>query len=187
MADNNQNVKNDTVDISEILEGHPDIPSELPVLASPQYVIYPFMIVPMLVKDEQVIQMVDDVIRGHRMIGIFARRPEEETNGDDQNKDVQEGEKTEQPFFNKIYSVGTAAMVLKMLKIPDGTLRLLVHGVRRIRIVERLEDDPYPRAITEPHDRANRTACRSARGRQQHGRSRPPGRPDHLEPVAENR
>ena len=117
-----------------------ELPAEVPVLANSQFVLYPFMIAPLLIKDEAVIQMVDDVVRGSRMIGIFANRPDDDRNRENQS------------FFDQIHEVGTVAMVLRMLRIPDGSLRLLVHGLRRVRVAEVLALNPYPRARIEPLD-----------------------------------
>jgi len=50
---------------------------------------------------------------------------------------------TAEPGFDDLYEVGTAAMVHKLVRVPDGTLRILVQGLRRIRIEERVQDDPY--------------------------------------------
>ena len=112
-----------------------EIPEELPLLTSANFVLYPFMIAPLLVSDPAVIGMIDDVVRGSRMIGVFATRPREN-----------EDEEDPRGFFERIYEVGTAAMVLRMLKIPDGSIRLLVHGMRRVRLGEPRVETPYPRS-----------------------------------------
>src|SRR5439155_24568296 len=49
----------------------------------------------------------------------------------------------EHPVRDDLYEVGTAAVINKLIRVPDGTLRILVQGVRRIRLEERLRDDPY--------------------------------------------
>ena len=115
-----------------------ELPAEAPVLANSQFVLYPFMIAPLLVKDEAVIKMIDDVVRGSRMIGVFATRPDEDHQAENLS------------VFDQVHEVGTVAMVLRMLRIPDGSLRLLVHGMRRVRITERMALNPYPIARIEP-------------------------------------
>ena len=55
----------------------------------------------------------------------------------------QEPEDVEQPGWDDLYEVGTAAIVHKLIKVPDGTLRILVQGVERIRLEGRVQDDPY--------------------------------------------
>ena len=130
------------MDAINLETNHVEIPTEIPLLASSQFVLYPFMIAPLLVSDEKVIRMIDDVARGSRIIGVFATRPEEEERGDAGGS-----------FFDRIYEIGSAAMVLRMLRIPDGSLRLLVHGMGRVRIAEQLAEEPYPRArIEQVHD-----------------------------------
>ena len=52
-------------------------------------------------------------------------------------------EDVEQPGWDDLYGVGTAAIVHKLIKVPDGTLRILVQGVERIRLEGRVQDDPY--------------------------------------------
>ena len=49
----------------------------------------------------------------------------------------------EQPGWDDLYEIGTAAVVHKMIRVPDGTLRILVQGVGRIRLERRVQDDPY--------------------------------------------
>src|SRR5215218_2146493 len=99
------------------------IPSELPVLPLRDIVIYPFMIVPLFVSREKSIRAVDEALGENRMILLASQ------------KDLDK----EEPTAEDLYSVGTAAVIMRMLKLPDGRIRILVQGLSRAR-VESIED-----------------------------------------------
>lgn len=115
-----------------------EIPDRLPVLPLEHFVLFPFMIAPIIVGDEKSKKLVDEVLGGQRVVGVFTKRPEAENLSE----------------FDSLYEVGTAANILKMLKMPDGTMRLLLHGMARIRITKQLSSDPFLQAkvdvIEEP-------------------------------------
>jgi ATP-dependent Lon protease len=102
----------------------PQIPDELPVLPLRDIVIYPFMIVPLFVSREKSIRAVDEALSNHRMILLVSQR--------DLDK--------EEPAGTDLYEVGTVAAVMRMLKLPDGRIRILVQGLSRAR-VEAVETD----------------------------------------------
>src|ERR687889_2872743 len=94
------------------------IPESLPVLPLRDIVIYPFMIVPLFVSREKSIRAVDEALGENRMILLASQRDldKEEPTGDD------------------LYRVGTVAVIMRMLKLPDGRTRILVQGLARARI-----------------------------------------------------
>ena len=94
------------------------IPSELPVLPLRDIVIYPFMIVPLFVSREKSIRAVDEALAENRMILLASQ------------KDLDK----EEPAFEDLYGVGTAAVIMRMLKLPDGRIRILVQGLARAHI-----------------------------------------------------
>ena len=94
------------------------IPSELPVLPLRDIVIYPFMIVPLFVSREKSIRAVDEALAENRMILLASQ------------KDLDK----EEPAAEDLYSVGTAAVIMRMLKLPDGRIRILVQGLARAQI-----------------------------------------------------
>src|SRR5512139_2982046 len=97
------------------------IPAELPILPLRGVVVYPMMWLPLTIGQERSIRLVDDAlvdIADQRLIGLVTS----------QDPDVEE------PAPDQIYSVGTAAIVHRMLRAPDGTVRLIVQGLERIRI-----------------------------------------------------
>lgn len=94
------------------------IPSELPVLPLRDIVIYPFMIVPLFVSREKSIRAVDEALGENRMILLASQ------------KDLDK----EEPTAEDLYAVGTAAVIMRMLKLPDGRIRILVQGLARANI-----------------------------------------------------
>lgn len=94
------------------------IPSDLPVLPLRDIVIYPFMIVPLFVSRERSIAAVEKALDNDRMILLVSQR--------DVNK--------EEPEKGDLYEMGTAAIIMRMLKLPDGRIRILIQGLSRCRI-----------------------------------------------------
>jgi ATP-dependent Lon protease len=82
---------------------------------------------PLAVGQERSIRLVDDVVGGERLLALVTVR----------DADV------EAPGWDDLYGIGTAAVVHKMIRVPDGTLRILVQGLRRIRLEEPVTDEPY--------------------------------------------
>src|SRR5436190_7345050 len=94
------------------------IPTELPLLPLRDIVIYPFMIVPLFVSREKSIRAVDQALGEHRMILLTCQ------------KDLDK----EEPQQDDLYKVGTVAVIMRMLKLPDGRIRILVQGVSRAQV-----------------------------------------------------
>lgn len=94
------------------------IPETLPVLPLRDIVIFPFMIVPLFVSRERSIRAVDQALAENRMIMLAA----------------QEDPNMEEPGAGDLYDVGTVAIIMRMLKLPDGRIRILVQGVARAKI-----------------------------------------------------
>jgi ATP-dependent Lon protease len=105
-------------------------PSALPVLGLSDIVIFPGMVAPLLVDTAQSIRLIDDVVEGDRLLGlVLQRNPEVDT-----------------PEPKDLFEFGCAARVLKMLKFPDNTVRVLVEGLWRIHITGFESQTPYLRA-----------------------------------------
>ena len=102
----------------EILEPMMQIPSELPVLPLRDIVIYPFMIVPLFVSRDRSIRAVEEALKENRMIMLVSQR--------DVNK--------EEPEQADLFEVGTVAIIMRMLKLPDGRIRILIQGLSRCQI-----------------------------------------------------
>jgi ATP-dependent Lon protease len=117
-------------------EGQP-LPPALPVLPLKGAVTYPDTVTPLAVGQERSIKLVNDVLSGERMLAMVASR----------NPDLDE------PGPDDLYDVGVVGVVARMLKVPDGTIRILVQGAQRIRISEYIAEQPYLVArITELPD-----------------------------------
>jgi ATP-dependent Lon protease len=104
-----------------------EIPSTLPVLPLKETVIFPQSVSPLAIGQERSIRLVDDVLEGDRMLALV----------------TVESPEVEQPGWDDLYETGTAAMVHKMIRVPDGTLRILVQGLSRIHLESRAQDEPY--------------------------------------------
>ena len=99
----------------------------LPVLPLKETVVFPESMTPLAVGQERSVKLIDDVVSGERMLALF----------------TVENEEADPPGWDDLYRVGTVAVVHKMIKVPDGTLRILVQGVQRVRLVEPVQDEPY--------------------------------------------
>jgi ATP-dependent Lon protease len=110
-----------------------EIPEELPVLPLRDIVIFPFMIVPLYVSRERSIKAVDQALAEQRMILLAAQRDQD----------------LEEPGGDDIYEIGTAAQIMRMLKLPDGRIRVLVQGMGRARIGSVDEAEGHLRARVE--------------------------------------
>ena len=114
-------------------EGLVDIPSELAILPLRGVVVYPLTALPLTVGRPRSIRLIDDAVLGRRIIGLVAAKdPEQDDPGPDD-----------------VYQVGTAALVHRLRKSPEGTIILLVQGLERIKIREFTQSEPYLKAKVE--------------------------------------
>ena len=104
-----------------------EIPSTLAVLPLKETVIFPQSVSPLAIGQERSIALVDDVVAGERVLALVTAKNTE----------------ADQPGWDDLYEVGTAAIVHKMIRVPDGTLRILVQGIGRMRLERRVQDEPY--------------------------------------------
>jgi ATP-dependent Lon protease len=110
------------------------LPASLPVLPLRDIVIFPYMIVPLFVQRERSIRAVDQALAENRMIMLVAQRDLEK----------------EEPTGTDLYNYGTAAAIMRMLKMPDGRIRILVQGLSRARVSRFDENQPALIAHIEP-------------------------------------
>ncbi|MFO7653136.1 MAG: endopeptidase La [Candidatus Krumholzibacteriia bacterium] len=104
----------------------------MPILPISDAVIFPYMMVPLVLSDEKLIKLADDVLAGDKILGAFTQKPLAEGEDEDERSDQQ-----------SIYHVGTAVKIQKMLRFPDGSMRLLGQGVARCRITDFKTGKPY--------------------------------------------
>ncbi len=97
----------------------PELPARLPVLPTKGLVVFPHSVTPLVVGEDRSIRLIDDVMnREDRLLALVAARDPE----------------VEEPPPEDIYTVGTAARVQRMVKMPDGTVRVLAEGLDRVRV-----------------------------------------------------
>ncbi|MEZ4711069.1 MAG: endopeptidase La [Caldilineaceae bacterium] len=125
------------VNQQELMEEEEDpnaqISDDLPVLPLRGAVVYPMMWLPLPIGQERSIRLVQDNLNQNRIIALVTSIDET----------------VEEPAPDQIYRVGTAAQVHRVLRTPDGTIRLLVQGLERIRILDYVQSEPYLRARVE--------------------------------------
>lgn len=109
------------------------LPEILPILPLRGLVVYPQTGVPLTIGQPRSIRLVDDVVTGDRFMGLVASKHPE----------------IESPDPEHLYRVGTAGLIHRMFRAPDGTIRLLVQGLFRFRIVEFVAREPYLKAQIE--------------------------------------
>ena len=94
------------------------LPDELPVLALREFVVFPYMVLPLFVTRERSIAAIEDAMAGDRLVLLVAQRNPETTD----------------PDPDDLYQVGTVAMVMRSMRMPDGRLKVLVQGLGKARI-----------------------------------------------------
>jgi ATP-dependent Lon protease len=105
----------------------------LPILPVRGMVVFPFMVVPLMANEKKQAHLIDEALMKGKTVGIFLQADQDEQN----------------PGPDDIFDTGTSGNILKMLKFPDGTIRLLVQGLSRIKIKRFLNTDPYLTAEVE--------------------------------------
>ncbi len=110
--------------------GSVPVPYELPILPLRGVVIFPSAIVPLLISRSSSLKLVEDCLKGERTLGLIAQKNPEEEN----------------PAPHGLFARGCAGRILKTLKYPDGSVRILIQGLLRIEIQEYLQREPYLRA-----------------------------------------
>ncbi|UCG34281.1 MAG: endopeptidase La [Phycisphaerales bacterium] len=153
-----------------------DVPQELPVLPIRNAVVFPGTIMPLSVSREKSKRLLDAALAGNKLVAAVAQR----------NAQV------EDPALSDLYWVGTACLVLKLLKMPDGTESLVVHGLARIGIETLLRTDPFMVARVNPrHDSTDvsteiEALMHNARHAAEQIMARTPGIPDEASVVLAN-
>jgi ATP-dependent Lon protease len=124
-------------------EGEPEIPAQLPVLPLKETVVFPEAVAPLAVGEPRSVRLIDEVMnRPERMLVLVTSR------------DAALAE----PTPEQIHEVGTVAVVQRMVRVPDGTVRILAQGLRRVRIGPYSQTEPFLVAdVAEIVDNAERT------------------------------
>ncbi len=106
------------------------IPEELPILPRDEVVVYPSLIIPLGAAEQRAVKLIDEAAAGDKLVGFFARRPDSKEDTD-------------------LYSIGTAALIARMFKLPDGSVRVFFQGLSRIGLKKITQVEPYLKAEVE--------------------------------------
>jgi ATP-dependent Lon protease len=117
----------DSLDAEDAIRASEPLPDALPVLPLRDTVTFPETLTPLAVGQERSIQLVNDVLGANRMLAMVAARDPE----------------NEEPGPKDLHKVGVVGVVARMLKVPDGTLRILVQGTQRVRLGSFVAEQPY--------------------------------------------
>ncbi|MGM0470976.1 MAG: endopeptidase La [Bacillota bacterium] len=104
-----------------------EIKDELPLLVLRGLVVFPHMVIPLLVGRDKSVEALEEAMVEDRLILLTA----------------QKDESIEEPEVDEIYEMGTVAQVKQLVKLPDGTIKILVEGIQRAKIDQYLQHDPY--------------------------------------------
>jgi ATP-dependent Lon protease len=118
----------------------PALPGELPVLPLRDTVLFPNSFMPLAVAREASVRLIDEATAGSRLIAVFTQRDAS----------------VEEPRQEDLYPVGTATHIHKMFKLPDGSIRLIVQGLSRLRLERVVQLHPYLKAEVSPAEEIER-------------------------------
>ena len=127
MADGLQVVESADLEAAVRENAGQPLPAALPVLPLKETVAYPDTLTPLAVGQERSKKLIDDVLSGERSLVMVASRDPE----------------LDEPGPADVYDVGVAGVVARMLKVPDGTIRVLVQATERVRIGDYVTETPY--------------------------------------------
>ena len=123
----------DTKAGERVRQGLPAGPEELAILPLRETVLFPQAVLPLAVARRSSVRLVDEAVLGTRLIGVVTQRDGSQ----------------EAPAAQEIHAFGTVAVIHKMLKHADGTIRLVIQGIERFRILEFTQETPYFKARVE--------------------------------------
>ena len=109
-----------------------DLPAEVSLLPLRNTVLFPGVVIPITVGRDKSIQLIKDANKGSKVIGVVA----------------QKDQALENPGANDIYSLGTVAQILRVLKMPDGNTTIIIQGKKRFEIDQIISEEPYLKATT---------------------------------------
>ena len=111
-----------------------EVPDILPILPLRNTVLFPGVVIPITVGRDKSIKLIRDANKGNRMIGVVSQQ------------DVG----IEDPTFTQLNKVGTIALIIKMLQMPDGNTTVILQGKKRFLLKEEVQSTPYIKATIEP-------------------------------------
>ncbi len=116
--------------------GNEDLPDSLPILTLRNTVLFPGVVLPITVGRDASLKLVKDAFASDKLVGVVAQKDAD----------------TEEPDASDLHDVGTVAVILKLIKMPDGTKSIVIQGKRRFEIESFEQTQPYLRARVKPYD-----------------------------------
>lgn len=111
-----------------------NIPDQLPILAIRGGVIFPGIITPLIISTSRASKLIDDALVGNKMVCAVSQK----------NQEIEEAGPED------LHRIGTVAYILKMLRFPDGTIRILLQGIKRAQVNAYVQIEPYLKAFVNP-------------------------------------
>ena len=117
------------------------IPDTIPILPLRNTVMFPVMVLPLTIGREKSKKLVEDAVNSNKFLGLVSQKSIE----------------IEEPTLTDIYHFGTISQILRFIKLPDGSLTIVVQGLTRFKVIEFIQSDPYLKAniekITSPEEK----------------------------------
>src|ERR1700743_675578 len=110
------------------------VPGILPILPLRNTVLFPGVVIPITVGRDKSIKLIRDANKGKKIIGVVA----------------QQDTAIEDPTFTQLHKVGTIALIIKMLQMPDGNTTVILQGKKRFILKEEVQSEPYLKATIDP-------------------------------------
>lgn len=108
------------------------IPADLPIIPVGENMVFPSIVVPLATEKKEVVQLIDAALANNKVVGVFGQRTD-----------------AEQPTSANLYTIGSAALIARMFKIPDGSVRVFLQGLARVRLLEITQNEPYLKGRVE--------------------------------------
>ena len=110
------------------------VPEKLPILPLRNNVLFPGVVIPITVGRDKSIKLIQDAYKGNKIIGVVS----------------QKDSSIEEPTYEDLFSVGTVAQIIRLLKMPDGSNTVIIQGKKRMKLLEMLQPEPYIIARIDP-------------------------------------
>ncbi len=120
--------KKEEIKVEEIYDESSKWPEEWPIIPVDDTVLFPQMVVPLTISDKKMVKLVDDALSGERLVAVFTTKSDPK---------------------GELYGVGTSAHILRMMKVQEDQVRLLVQGMARMRNIGITSTEPYMKARLE--------------------------------------
>jgi len=119
--------------LSELIKVYPESQEVLPIMPLRNTVVFPHQVIPLAVGRDKSLKLLEELSEENRVLGLIAQR---------------DG-RVEDPVLEDLYTWGTAAMILKKFKMPDGSEQLIVQGLYRFKLIEMQKTEPYFEGVVQ--------------------------------------